>query len=51
MDTKAILSFIACIGIIMVFGKTFLMPVKKIIKFGIIIYVWGIKYEYSKFIK
>ena len=33
MDTKAILSFIACIGIIMVFGKTFLMPVKKIIKF------------------
>ena len=33
MDTKVILSFIACVGIIMVFGKTFVMPMKKIIKF------------------
>jgi inhibitor of the pro-sigma K processing machinery len=32
MDTKSILIFIACIAIIMIFGKYFLFPIKKIIK-------------------
>lgn len=33
MDYKTILTLIACVGIIMVFGKTIFMPMKKIIKF------------------
>lgn len=32
MDIKIILIFIACIAIILIFGKTFLMPAKWIIK-------------------
>lgn len=32
MDSKIILTFIACIGIILVFGKTFLKPMQKVIK-------------------
>ena len=32
MDTKYILSFIACIAILFFFGKTFVFPVKKILK-------------------
>lgn len=32
MDTKFILILIACIAIILIFGKTFLWPVKKVIK-------------------
>ena len=32
MDSKVILTFIACIAIILVFGKRFLFPLKKIIK-------------------
>ena len=32
MDTKVILSFIACVGIIMIFGKTFVMPMKMAVK-------------------
>ncbi|MBR3324804.1 MAG: pro-sigmaK processing inhibitor BofA family protein [Clostridia bacterium] len=33
MDSKFILIFLACIGIILLFGKTFLWPVKKVAKF------------------
>lgn len=32
MDTKYVLSFIACIAILFFFGKTFVFPVKKILK-------------------
>lgn len=32
MDNKIILSFIACIAIIIIFGKYFSFPVKKVIK-------------------
>ena len=32
MDNKVILSFIACILVLIVFGKSFLMPIKKTIK-------------------
>lgn len=43
MDSKVILSFIACIAIILIFGKRFLFPIRKILKlivnsiFGLII--------------
>lgn len=32
METKVILSFIACIAILFFFGKTFVFPIKKILK-------------------
>lgn len=32
MDSKVILTFIACIGIIFIFGRTFLKPMQKVIK-------------------
>lgn len=32
MDSKIILSFIACIAIIIIFGKYFSFPLKKVIK-------------------
>lgn len=32
MDSKVILTFIACILIILVFGKRFYMPIKRIVK-------------------
>lgn len=32
MDNKVILSFIACIAILLIFGKYFAFPLKKIIK-------------------
>lgn len=32
MDTKVILSFVACVAILLVFGRSFLMPMKKILK-------------------
>lgn len=32
MDSKVILTFIACIGIIFVFGKRFLFPIRSILK-------------------
>ena len=32
MDTKVILTFIACVGIILVFGRTFFMSMQKVIK-------------------
>ncbi|MBR3134754.1 MAG: pro-sigmaK processing inhibitor BofA family protein [Clostridia bacterium] len=35
MDSKVILSFIACVAIIMIFGKTIFTPMKRIIKFFI----------------
>lgn len=46
METKAILTFIACVAILFIFGKTFLFPIRKILKLvgnsilgGIIIFV------------
>ena len=32
MDSKIVLIFIACLGIIVVFGKFFIIPAKRIIK-------------------
>ncbi len=32
MESKVILSFIACILIILVFGKTFYLPIKRVLK-------------------
>lgn len=32
MDTKVILCFVACIAILFFFGKTFVFPIKKILK-------------------
>ena len=32
MDTKVTLSFVACVAILLVFGRSFLMPMKKILK-------------------
>lgn len=32
MDSKVILSFIACIAIIFIFGKHFLLPIRKVLK-------------------
>ena len=32
MDTKAILTFIACVAIILIFGKRFIVPIRIILK-------------------
>lgn len=32
MDSKVILTFIACILIILVFGKSFYLPIKRVVK-------------------